>query len=164
MKSSLSISRKILRALCAVIWIVPVPAIAQSPSTQPDIVSHINSSGTCQIIASDTIMQLLMPVDEETAAKRAEVGKKQLWYRVQVFSDSRGETSKKEAQARERAVKRRFPNLVTTVGYETPRWTLRVGRYRTPAEAQEIMAQLKRAFPAYAREMSITREAARVTN
>ena len=41
------------------------------------------------------------------------------------------------------------------IGYKAPSWRLRVGDFRTRDEAEEMLKQLKKAFPAYSRELTI---------
>ena len=76
-------------------------------------------------------------------------------YRIQVFSDNNPKTAKRDAQVKERNIKTRFPQLGTYVSYKAPSWKLRVGDFKTKDEAQEMLAELKKALPSYAQEMMI---------
>ena len=56
---------------------------------------------------------------------------------------------------RERNIISRFPQMRPYIGYKAPSWRLRVGDFRTRDEAEEMLKQLKKAFPAYSRELTI---------
>ncbi len=79
-------------------------------------------------------------------------------YRVQVYADNNVRVAKGEARQRERAISRRFPAMTTYVAYASPYWRLRVGDFRTQAEAEKAAADIRRAFPGYAREVRIVRD------
>lgn len=79
-------------------------------------------------------------------------------YRVQIYADNNVRVAKGEARHRERAISRRFPSLGTYVAYVSPYWRLRVGDFRTEAEAQKVAADIRRAFPGYAREIRVVRD------
>lgn len=79
-------------------------------------------------------------------------------WRIQVFSGNNQRLSKSEAFGKEAEVKAVFPDVSTYVKYTAPFWRLRVGDFRTYQSAQDMMAQLRHAFPAFGREMSIVKE------
>lgn len=76
-------------------------------------------------------------------------------YRIQVYSDNNPKTAKRDAQVRERNIKSRFPQLGTYLQFKSPSWKLRVGDFKTKDEATEMLTELKKALPTYAREMMI---------
>ena len=84
-------------------------------------------------------------------------------YRIQVYADKNQRTAKSEAMSRERALQMRFPDLGCYVTYNAPTWRLRVGDFATREEAVEIMQQLKKEFPSYAREMIVVKDRINVT-
>ncbi len=127
-----------------------------SSESKPTISDAINSSNRNTIIASDEILKLLDPEIGIISDVRGSTGKI-IVYRVQVFSDNKAEASRKEAKAKERAIARRFPEYSTSVVYMTPYWRLLVGTFRTSAEADEFAIKLRKAFPAYAREIHVVR-------
>lgn len=93
---------------------------------------------------------------EETPVYRSKG--KIVGYRVQVYADNNVRVAKGEARQRERAISRRFPSMTTYVAYASPYWRLRVGDFRTQAEAEKAAADIRRAFPGYAREVRIVRD------
>ncbi|MGL4781054.1 MAG: SPOR domain-containing protein [Bacteroidales bacterium] len=79
-------------------------------------------------------------------------------YRVQVFSGNNQTKSKSEANWKQDKVKEMFPNLQTYVTFKSPFWRLRVGDFRSYEEADQLMRQLKRAFPQFGKEMYVVRD------
>ena len=76
-------------------------------------------------------------------------------YRIQVFSDNNQRTAKAQAQARERNISVQFPELRVYRLYKSPSWRVRVGDFKTRNEAEQVMQEIKEAFPAYASEVTI---------
>ncbi|MBQ7941970.1 MAG: SPOR domain-containing protein [Muribaculaceae bacterium] len=76
-------------------------------------------------------------------------------YRIQVFSDNNQRTAKSNAQVRERNIATQFPELKVYLLYKSPTWRVRVGDFKTRGEAEQIMHEIKSAFPAYANEMTV---------
>lgn len=81
-------------------------------------------------------------------------------FRIQVFNDSHNQsTLQARAKARGNAIATRFPKYrgqIYTFS-SSPNWYTRVGNFRTQAEANSAMQELKRAFPAFAGEMRIVK-------
>lgn len=81
-------------------------------------------------------------------------------FRIQVFSDGRNQTTlEARAKARGSAILAKFPKYrgqVYTYS-SSPNWYTRVGNFRTNAEANAALAELKRAFPNYASEMRVVK-------
>lgn len=98
--------------------------------------------------------------DEETksASSHTQHIVKMVGYRIQVYADNNARTAKNAAIAKERAILARFPRIGTYISYKAPVWRLRVGNFRTHAEAQEMLNEIRRALPAYARECIIVRD------
>lgn len=82
-------------------------------------------------------------------------------YRVQLYSGNQA-NSKSIAQARAAQVKEYFPELETTVEYDAPFWRLRVGGFIELPEARASMNDMKRQFPAFAKEMYVVRSTVRI--
>lgn len=78
-------------------------------------------------------------------------------YRVQVYADNNARVAKGEARKRERAISSRFP-YGTYVAYVSPYWRLRVGDFKTRAEAEKAAVDLRRSFPSYAKEIRVVRD------
>ena len=78
-------------------------------------------------------------------------------FRVQTFSGNNPRTSRDEAYRKEHLIKEKFPEIKTYIEYRSPRWSLRVGDFRTKEEAMVLMQELKRTFPDFGREMYTVR-------
>lgn len=79
-------------------------------------------------------------------------------FRIQIFSDNNVRTAKSNAEYRKRTVEQRMPGTRAYLKYESPYWRVQVGDYRTRAEAENAMAELRNAFPAYAADLKIVNE------
>lgn len=67
-------------------------------------------------------------------------------FRVQIFSSNRQQTAKTEAKA----IETQYSNLVSEpmyVIFASPFWKVRIGNFRTEAEAQHYKAELIKQFP-----------------
>ena len=122
-----------------------------------DIVTYLNdkTGGQVTVIAPDQLKERLKPEngDPNNGVPRKAVSSN-VGYRIQVFPGNSA-TAKREAQVRERNIISRFPQMRPYIGYKAPSWKLRVGDFRTRDEAMEMLKQLKKVFPAYAREMTV---------
>lgn len=122
-----------------------------------DTVSQVN------IIQPEELNKRLMRhqhngVIESGELRRGGTITKVVGYRIQVFMDNNQQTAKKEAQIKERNIISRFPHISTYLSYTPPYWRLRVGDFRTREEAVDMMGQIKKEFPGYAREIIIVRD------
>lgn len=79
-------------------------------------------------------------------------------FRVQVFADGRNQsTLESRVKMRANAISARFPKYrgqVYTFSH-SPNWYCRIGNFQTQKEAAAALAELKRAFPAFAGEMRV---------
>ena len=149
---------RVIRYAAAMVLMALMTAVGRSANTPDvDIVSHLNNNtkGQVTVIAPDQLIERLKPENGDTnngVPKKAESSN--VGYRVQAFSGNSA-TAKREAQVRERNIISRFPQMRPYIGYKAPSWRLRVGDFRTRDEAEEMLKQLKKAFPAYSRELTI---------
>lgn len=132
---------------------------AQSPETvtQQSIIDHIRFSGRHELIMSDNVRDLLMPSAVEAVPERRATSMRTFW-RVQVFSDNKGERSRQEGQQKRSAVARRFPDYPIELKWDSPYWQLRVGKFQTREDAEAAASRIKAVFPAYAREIHVVRQ------
>jgi len=150
------------------------PSVAAT--SQPDIVQRIEqqSNGEVEIDIPDDILKELLedqsvrqpgsqqgttrPGGQSTRKERVT----NRGYRIQIFGDGRNQaTLKSRATARANAVCARFPKYRGQVYSfsKSPNWYVRLGNFKTQAEASQALIQLKRAFPAFASEMRIVKSA-----
>lgn len=81
-------------------------------------------------------------------------------FRIQVFSDGRNQHSlEARAKARGNAILSRFPKFKGQIYTfsKSPNWYTRIGNFRTSAEANAALEELKRAFPDFASEMRVVK-------
>lgn len=141
-----------------------VAFIAAADSAQT-IVEHIESAsqGRVTVTQPSQLGERLDPKNGNPENGLKSAGKNRVGYRIQVYADKNQRTAKSEAMSRERALQMRFPDLGCYVTYNAPTWRLRVGDFATREEAVEIMQQLKKEFPSYAREMIVVKDRINVT-
>ena len=152
----------------------PLMAAAQSVSTSEEEHSSGNaiekimteSGGNVEIEIPANVLNLL--VSPPAAPKKNVEIKRQpnlkpginkiRGFRVQVFADGRNQnTLETRVKMRADAISARFPKYrgqVYTFSH-SPNWYCRVGNFQTQKEASAALAELKRAFPAFAGEMRI---------
>jgi len=85
-------------------------------------------------------------------------GKEVSGFRVQVFSSNIHGTARSEAFRIKALVERDFPDVGVYETFTSPFWRVRVGDARTREEAQELLLELRRAFPAFGREMYVVQD------
>lgn len=76
-------------------------------------------------------------------------------FKIQVFSGNNQQRSKREAESKQAQVKSAFPELETVVSFQSPFWRLRVGNFTSRADADAVLREMKKTFPAFGREMYI---------
>ena len=150
--------RKIINQMMAVMLLLTGVNVGMAMGNgDVDIVTYLNdkTGGQVTVIAPDQLKERLKPEngDQNNGVPRKAVSSN-VGYRIQVFSGNSA-TAKREAQVRERNIISRFPQMRPYIGYKAPSWKLRVGDFRTRDEAMEMLKQLKKVFPAYAREMTV---------
>jgi len=127
----------------------------------PSIVDKINSAepgkGVVRVIQDKSVSDRIGRPKKQAAVQNNDYVEMSGW-RIQVFTGNNQRLSKEEAFKKETDIKLTFPELDTYVQYTAPFWRLRVGDCRTYKEANDVMIKLKRAFPAFGREMSIIKE------
>jgi len=127
----------------------------------PSIVDKINTiepgKGMVRVIQEKSVSDRIGRPRKQAAAQNNDYVEMSGW-RVQVFAGNNQRLSKEEAFKKETDIKLTFPELATYLQYTAPFWRLRVGDCKTFKDANDVMTLLKRAFPAYGREMSIIKE------
>lgn len=135
-------------------------AAGADPAHQPAIVTHIlEADSTAVIVMPDELSRRLEFDDtkpEDPNAGRPRNG--MAGFRVQVFSDNNIRTAKNEARSKEMTVASRFPQYRTYKKYSAPYWRVHVGDFRTRREAQAAADEMRRAFPAFGKEIRVVRD------
>ncbi len=76
-------------------------------------------------------------------------------YKIQAFSGNNQRTSKNEAYYKQGLLNTSFPGQETVVTFDSPFWRLRVGNFKTREEANAMLSDMRKTFPAFGREMYI---------
>lgn len=128
------------------------------------IVDHITEGTDNTVTQPEALLKRLQfivdPTEDEDRTEEASrpIGGRQAGYRVQVFSDNNVRTAKAEASSKQRVISARFPQYQTYVRYNSPYWRLKVGDFRTQQEANAAAEELRKAFPAYSKEIRVVRD------
>lgn len=153
-----------------------LPAAAQSvlteeddniPDREPNAIEKImeSSFGNVEIIGDEDLLQKILTPPESHRKSNGQRPLRQginkmAGFRIQVFADGRNQHSlESRAKARGSAIIAKFPKYrgqVYTFS-SSPNWYTRVGNFRSAAEAENALQELKRAFPAFASEMRVVK-------
>lgn len=79
-------------------------------------------------------------------------------YRIQAFMDNNQKKSKDAAEAREKKLKDKYPDLTTYISFSSPFWKLRVGDFRTHADALVMVKRISTDFPELSTELLIVKD------
>lgn len=144
----------------------PAVAVPDANGDGTDIVTRImeESGGNVTIDIPENILTLILtpPATKKhnTETQLRPGINKMEGYRIQVFSDGRNQSSlEARAKARGSAILAKFPKFrgqIYTFS-SSPNWYTRVGNFRSQAEANAALAELKRAFPKFASEMRVVK-------
>lgn len=137
---------------------------AQSSSQRKEILQELNSvvpgKGRVTVYEDESISKVLgrpmaPPRTVYTNAEGTVQYYKMRGYKIQAFSGNNQRTSKNEANYKQSQINSAFPEHETVVLFDSPFWRLRVGNFATREEAQQVMAELRRNFPSFGKEMYI---------
>lgn len=153
----------ILLIMTGSVFSIPLSLYADNDEEIINIVEKIEreSAGKIKIEMPPSILELIMQRNATKSIQEIRPGLNRLnGFRIQVFSDGRNQqTLEAKAKARGSAILARFPKYrgqVYTFS-KSPNWYTRIGNFRTSAEAESALSELKRAFPNYASEMRVVK-------
>lgn len=154
-----------MRAYLLIICLTLMSVSLSAQQATVTIVDHITAGTGNTVTQPDALLQRLVAIVDETEEEthqdepsRQLPGGRQAGYRVQVFSDNNVRTAKAEATSKQRVISARFPQYQTYVRYTSPYWRLKVGDFRTQQEANAAADELRKAFPAYSKEIRVVRD------
>lgn len=141
---------KFLLIVCSVFFVVQICA-QQKHQPPVCIVNEIVADSVNTVQLPDGLWEL---IDYEEATQvRREKPVNPRPFTVQVYGDK----SRNEANARAAKVQSRFPQHHVRRHYSSPYFRVYLGAFETSKEAQELVNQVKRAFPAFANEVHWTK-------
>lgn len=112
-----------------------------------------STNATVRIYQDKRIEQLVSNKRSSGSSRQSASG-----YRVQVFSSNVQRTAKSDAFRVEKQLRDVFPEQTVYVNYFSPFWKVRVGDFKTQAQAQAFRSQLISSFPQMRTEAYIVRE------
>lgn len=133
---------------------------AQHEQTLIELIES-QSEGNVTIEIPDNILPFVIAKEKESERGKNSSGvNKTVGYRIQVFSDGRNQhTLESRAKARGNMILQKFPKYKGQIYTysSSPNWYTRVGNFKTNAEANAALAELKQAFPSFSSEMRVVK-------
>lgn len=156
-----------LKRLAIILAAVSVLFAAKAQSTaMVAICDSINASGHITIDQPAALAQILRHVHVATDDAEATVAteprhntsNQRTGYRVQVFDDNNPRTSRAQAEGVHHRIQAEFPHLRSYISFNSPYWRVKAGDFRTRAEAEAAMAEIKAAMPGLASHLRVVRD------
>lgn len=151
------------RTLVLLAIVLPFLAAAQNKQEQNPIeviMEESNGNITIDIPANILTLVLETPTGRKANSDLKTGINKIAGYRIQVFSDGRNQsTLESRAKARGSMILSKFPKYKGQIYTfsSSPNWYTRIGNFRTSAEANSALTELKKAFPNLASEMRVVK-------
>jgi hypothetical protein len=126
-----------------------------------DICTHLQETGRVVILQDNRLTELVGNQPKAYYANGTKTGdatQNVIGYRIRVFSGNQQTRSKNRCYSIQSYINQEMPELPTYVAFKTPNWRVSVGDFRTSEEASSMLAQLRKAFPGYAKDMFIVKE------
>lgn len=138
-------------------------ALAQTAPQKKDILNELNSivpgKGRVTVYEDEAITHILgrSMAPPRTVYSTAEGTQyvKMRGYKIQAFAGNNQRTSRNEAYYKQGLINTSFPGHETVVLFESPFWRLRVGNFKSREDANAVMADMRRVFPAFGKEMYV---------
>jgi hypothetical protein len=152
--------------IVALFLVVGVSVAQQNPeSKQGNIIEALSNAdsvtnATVKIYQDKRIEKLISNRHSNGGSKQVTAS----GYRVQVFSSNVQRTGKNDAFRIEKQIRDEFPEQAIYVNYISPFWKVRVGDFKTQAQAQAFRSQLISAFPQMRSEVYLVREQIIISN
>lgn len=136
---------------------------AMAEDNKSTIATNINNNGNITIVQPEALNERLLPVETEDQNEAEQLSSstrtlRRAGFRIQVFADNNVRTAKTTAEAKKRNMEQRFPEFRSYVSFESPYWRVRVGDFRSHAEAEIVLEEIKKAFPSYAKDLRIVKD------
>ncbi len=143
-----------------------LPAKAAIGDGQTDsiasIVEAINQSGTITVRQSPVLDSLVarhsVPQVDEQGVRTVVAPTTRSGYRVQVFDDNNPRFAASQAKARQAQMESAFPQYRTYISFNSPYWRVKLGDFRTRAEAESVLEEIRSAYPSLSGYLRIVRD------
>lgn len=139
-------------------------------SISNSITAHINTQGKIRIIQPAKLQSIVdykttdVFAYEEKGSKNQQNPHGRAGYRILVFDDNNPRTAAAQAKNRERQIAEFFPQYNTYVSFNSPYWRVKAGDFRTRAEAEDALKEIREAFPQFSAFLRIVRDKINTTN
>lgn len=128
----------------------------------PEIMASIEAGGNITIVQPAALDSLLTRkttiMDNESGKMSGEATATRSGYRVQLFEDNNPRTARRDAESYHTRVQAEYPHIRSYISFNSPYWRVKAGDFRTRAEAESVLAQLRHSFPAIAGYMRVVRD------
>lgn len=127
---------------------------------EQDICSHLRETGRVVIQQDERLTELVgaSPKVYLAGAPKQDANNTALGYRIRIYSGNQQTVSKNRCYGIQANINETMPELTTYITFKSPNWRISAGDFRTSEEASAMLAQLRKAFPAYGKEMFIVKE------
>ncbi len=144
-----------------------LPAVAVA-ADGVSIVDTINASGVISVQQPESLARLVIFSAAADTEHDAETGQQapttRTGYRVQVFDDNNPRTARNNAESAHARMRAGFPHLRSYLTFNSPYWRVKVGDFRTRAEAQAVLEQIKAANPHLGAYLRVVRDKINLTD
>ncbi len=152
-----------LFAFAAIVFACASGAQESADTAVTTIVDRINASGTIEVRQPAALAARLRKAAGTDGGASAEASERiaaqgRVGYRIQVFDDNDPRTARTEAQNRKRMMESRFPEWHAYLQFNSPYWRVKVGDFRSRAEAEGAIEDMRRAFPYMSGQLRIVRD------
>ena len=131
----------------------------------PSITDSINASESIHVTAPAALTARLhadagraVPQEETAVTDEVRPVTARSGYRVQVYDDNNARTARQGAQSTAARVSAAFPQLRSYVSFQSPYWRAKVGDFRSRAEAENMLEEIRAAFPGLRAHLRIVRD------
>ena len=126
------------------------------------IVDQINGSGVIRVNQPEKLAKEMRRVEGATYTtvepETEDASGIRAGYRVQVFDDNNPRTAHNQAEHVRREVTTHFPHYHAYISFNSPYWRVKAGDFRSRAEAEQAMAEIKAAIPRLTPYLRIVRD------
>lgn len=149
-----------MKKILILLFFISLITIACGQESQ-DICTYLQETGRVTIVQDSRLTELVGNQPKTYYANGSMTGdaaQDVIGYRIRVFSGNQLTASKNRCYSIQSFINQEMPELSTYVAFKTPNWRVSVGDFRTSEEARSMLAQLRKAFPNYAKDMFIVKE------
>ena len=141
--------------------IILLVACFTAKAETPAIMASIEEGGNITVVqpaALDSLLARKTTTADNEQGKTSGDATTRSGYRVQLFEDNNPRTARREAESYHARIQAEYPHIRSYISFNSPYWRVKAGDFRTRAEAESVLAQLRHTFPAIASYMRVVRD------